>query len=129
MGMTQHTAILFHGKFWFIFLPRRYPREEAQGREFEQAIAPVDLILFFECSNETLVSRILARAAASAEKRADDNEDTLKTRIATFRENTEKILVQYPSKLKRVNAERAVEPIFADVEAAIDETLAKKASA
>jgi len=71
----------------------------------------------------------LKRAAASAEKRADDNEETLKTRIATFRENTEKILVQYPSKLKRLDAERDVEPIFAEVAAAIDETLAKKGSA
>lgn len=76
---------------------------------------------------ETLVARILKRAAASAEKRADDNETTLQARIATFRENTEKILVQYPSKLKRLNAERDVDPIFAEVVAAIDETLAKKA--
>jgi adenylate kinase len=72
------------------------------------------------------VQRILKRAAQSTEKRADDNEETLKTRIATFRENTEKILVQYPQKLKRVNAERDVDPIFAEVVAAIDETLAKK---
>lgn len=77
---------------------------------------------------ETLVARILKRAAASTEKRADDNEETLKTRIATFRENTEKILVQYPSKLKRLNAERDVDPIFCEVVAAIDETLAKKAA-
>jgi adenylate kinase len=69
----------------------------------------------------------LKRAAASTEVRADDNEETLKTRIATFRENTDKILVQYPSKLKQLNAERDVEPIFAEVVAAIDETLAKKA--
>jgi adenylate kinase len=68
----------------------------------------------------------MKRAAASAEKRADDNEETLKTRIATFRENTEKILVQYPSKLKRLDAERDVEPIFAEVVAAIEETLAAK---
>lgn len=78
---------------------------------------------------ETLVARILNRAAASTEKRADDNEETLKTRIATFRENTEKILVQYPTKLKRLDAERDVDPIFAEVIVAIDETLAKKASA
>jgi adenylate kinase len=73
------------------------------------------------------VSRILARAAASTEKRADDNEETLKTRIATFRENTEKILVQYPEKLRRINAERSVDEIYADSVVAIDETLAKKA--
>lgn len=80
-------------------------------------------------SQETLVARILKRAAASVEKRADDNEESLKTRIATFRANTEKILVQYPSVLTRLDAERAVEPIFNDVVVAIDATLAKKASA
>ncbi|XP_058122066.1 adenylate kinase isoenzyme 1 [Anopheles ziemanni] len=103
-----------------------YPREPAQGPEFEKFIAPVDIVLYFECSNETLVARILKRAAQSATVRADDNEETLKTRIATFRENTEKILVQYPTQLKRINAERAPEEIFADVEKAIDELLVKK---
>lgn len=76
---------------------------------------------------DTLVTRILKRAAASTEKRADDNEESLKTRIATFRENTEKILVQYPQKLKRIDAERDVEAIYGEVVTAIDETLAKKA--
>lgn len=76
---------------------------------------------------ETLVARILKRAAASTEKRADDNEETLKTRIATFRENTDKILVQYPSQLRQINAERDVDPIFAEAAAAIDAILAKKA--
>lgn len=108
------------------FLIDGYPREEAQGREFEAAIAPVDLILYFECSDDTLVNRIKARAAASTEVRADDNEETLKTRIKTFRENTEKILVQYPTKLKRINAERYIDEIFSDVTSAIDATLAKK---
>ncbi|XP_055637254.1 adenylate kinase isoenzyme 1 isoform X2 [Toxorhynchites rutilus septentrionalis] len=108
------------------FLIDGYPREPSQGVDFEKLIAPVDIILYFECSNETLVARILHRAAQSATVRADDNEETLKTRIATFRENTEKILVQYPQQLRRINAERAPEEIFADVEKSIDELLAKK---
>ncbi|XP_038110186.1 adenylate kinase isoenzyme 1 isoform X1 [Culex quinquefasciatus] len=103
-----------------------YPREPAQGPEFEKFIAPVDIVLYFECSNETLVARIMKRASESATVRADDNEETLKTRIATFRENTEKILVQYPTQLRRINAERAPEEIFAEVEKSIDELLAKK---
>lgn len=45
----------------------------------------------------------MKRAAESEVKRADDNEETIKTRIATFRENTEKILAQYPSQLRRVS--------------------------
>lgn len=40
----------------------------------------------------------MARAAASTEKRADDNEETIKTRIATFRANTNDILSQYTDK-------------------------------
>lgn len=49
------------------------------------------------------MARIMKRAAESSTVRADDNEETLKTRIATFRENTEKILVQYPTQLRRVS--------------------------
>lgn len=103
-----------------------YPREPAQGPEFEKFIAPVDIVLYFECSNETLVKRILKRASESKTVRADDNEESLKTRIATFRENTEKILSQYPTQLKRINAERDPAEIFADVEKYIDELLASK---
>lgn len=58
--------------------------------------------MFLTPRQETLVARIMKRAAESATVRADDNEETLKTRIATFRENTEKILVQYPTQLRRV---------------------------
>lgn len=102
-----------------------------------------------------MVSRILKRAAESAEKRADDNEATIRNRIDTFLKNTDEILVQYPNQTRRVsqsskwveslyqktrfeqilfcfqiNGERAVVEIFADVEAAIDGLLAgKKAQA
>lgn len=147
--------LIFRCELFSSAVTHSYPREQAQGAAFEKAIAPVDLILYFECSNvswfeiwaihtalntlwnhltfsptkqETLVARILKRAAASTEKRADDNEETLKTRIATFRENTEKILVQYPAKLKRIDAERDVDTIYGEVVAAIDETLVKKSA-
>lgn len=50
------------------------------------------------------MNRILARAAASKEVRADDNEETLKTRIATFRSNTNDILAQYTEKTAVVSS-------------------------
>ncbi|KAL5292777.1 Adk1 family protein [Megaselia abdita] len=108
------------------FLIDGYPREKDQGAAFEKQISPADLILFFDCADQTLVDRILARAAASKEVRADDNEETLKTRIATFRSNTNDILAQYTEKTAVINAERAVDEIFADVVSAIDGVLAKK---
>lgn len=108
------------------FLIDGYPRQKDQGAAFEKDIAPVDIILYFECRDETMVSRILKRAEQAVEKRADDNEETLKTRIATFSKNTNEILDLYPKQTHRIDAERAVDAIFADVEKHIDAMLAEK---
>lgn len=72
------------------------------GAAFEQTIGPVDLILYLECAEETMVQRILFRASQSAQVRADDNEATIKNRIHIFHTNTEEILSQYGDKVKRV---------------------------
>lgn len=85
------------------YLVDGYPREKDQGVAFEKYIAPVDLILYFECAEETMVKRVMYRASQSAVVRADDNEETIKSRIHTFSTHTEDILVQYPDRVKRVS--------------------------
>lgn len=45
----------------------------------------------------------MGRAAASTEKRADDNEQTVKARILTFRGNTNAILSQYTDRTLTVS--------------------------
>jgi len=111
------------------FLIDGYPREKDQGVAFERQIAPADLIIFLDCADATMVSRIMGRAAASTEKRADDNEETIKTRLATFRSNTNAILEQYTDKTITLNAERPVDEIFADVSRALDCLIQKKSEA
>lgn len=108
------------------FLIDGYPREKSQGISFEMAISPVDLIIFFDCSDETMVTRIKHRAAQSAVVRADDNDATIRTRLETFRKNTNEILEQYTSRTVIINGERGVDEIFADVVAAIDSIVEKK---
>uniref|UniRef100_A0A1B0AIF9 Adenylate kinase isoenzyme 1 n=1 Tax=Glossina pallidipes TaxID=7398 RepID=A0A1B0AIF9_GLOPL len=76
--------------------------------------------------DETLVNRIMGRAAASTEKRADDNEQTVKARILTFRSNTNAILSQYTDRTLTLNAERTVDEIFCDITCALDCLLQKK---
>lgn len=76
-------------------------------------------------SQETLLARLLKRSAASG--LADDNE-TLKARIATFHQNSEKILVQYSTKLVMIDADRDEDSIFAEFAAAIVEILATKSA-
>ncbi|KAM8710079.1 hypothetical protein ACLKA7_016815 [Drosophila subpalustris] len=108
------------------FLIDGYPREKNQGIAFEEQIAPADLALYFECSEETMLKRILARAAAAAVKRADDNEATIRSRLQTFKQNTSAILELYAEKTLTINAERDVDDIFIEVVDAIDCILQKK---
>ncbi|XP_023174204.2 adenylate kinase isoenzyme 1 isoform X2 [Drosophila hydei] len=108
------------------FLIDGYPREKSQGIAFEAQIAPADLALYFDCSEETMLKRILARAAAATVKRADDNEATIRSRLHTFKCNTSDILELYNEKTLTINAERDVEIIFMEVVEAIDCMLQKK---
>lgn len=55
-----------------------------------------------------MVQRIMGRAAASTEVRADDNEDTIKTRLTTFRTNTNAILTQYIEKTITVSGRQCL---------------------
>lgn len=83
------------------FLIDGYPREKEQGILFEQTIAPVNLVLFFDASDNTLVERLLGRAKTSG--RVDDNEETIKKRLHTFNTHNEQVIQQYPEKLKKVS--------------------------
>lgn len=100
------------------FLVDGYPREKSQGIAFEQAIAPVSVIIYFEASSETLTKRLLGRAASSG--RADDNEETIKLRLKTFLDNNQQVLDQYPDKISRINAEASVDTIFDEVQKILD---------
>lgn len=83
------------------FLIDGYPREKEQGIMFEQKISPVNLVLFFDASEKTLVERLLGRAKTSG--RVDDNEETIKKRLHTFNTHNDQVVQQYTEKLKRVS--------------------------
>merc|ERR1712045_968965 len=83
------------------FLIDGYPREVAQGEEFEKAIAPCKHILYFEVSDATMTQRLLKRAV-------------------TFHEHSEPVIKHYASKCSVIPAERAIDEIFADVAGALD---------
>lgn len=83
------------------FLIDGYPREKEQGIRFEEVVAPVNVILFFDAKEETLVSRLLNRAKTSG--RVDDNEETIKKRLQTFITHTDQIVNHYLDKLKKVS--------------------------
>ncbi|GBP91158.1 Adenylate kinase isoenzyme 1 [Eumeta japonica] len=96
---------------------KRIPVELVLGCPFETHSINV-VILYFKASCETLVKRLLGRAASSG--RADDNEETIKLRINTFLANNDQVLALYPCKLQTIDAETDVETIFKQVEAILD---------
>lgn len=83
------------------FLIDGYPREKEQGILFEKKIASVNLVLFFDASEKTLVDRLLGRAKTSG--RVDDNEETIKKRLHTFNTHNDQVVQQYTEKLKKVS--------------------------
>lgn len=95
-----------------------YPRQRDQGILFEKEIASVSMILFFDASTEVLTQRILARGKNSG--RVDDNEDTLKSRIATYVNLKDDIIDEYRDKIKIINADGAPDQIFKEVQLYID---------
>merc|ERR1712080_668290 len=95
-----------------------YPREVAQGEEFEKAIAPCKHILYFEVSDDCMTGRLLKRAETSG--RADDNVETIKKRLVTFHQHSEPVIAAYKAKCSVIPAERSVDEIFADVTAALE---------
>ena len=55
----------------------------------------------FQCDDSILVQRLLKRAETSG--RTDDNEETIKKRLALFREKTMPVIEYYDKKVKLVS--------------------------
>jgi len=98
-----------------------YPREIEQGVEFEDKIAPCSLIIYFDCSDESMKQRLLARAVSSG--RSDDNEETIVKRLATFHEVSEPVMEKYSSKVARIDANTDTDSIFAKCRERVDALL------
>ncbi|KAI1291704.1 Adenylate kinase isoenzyme 1 [Halotydeus destructor] len=106
------------------FLIDGYPRELEQALEFEKTVTKCQGILYFDCSDETMVKRLVSRGLTSG--RVDDNEETIKKRLATFHTYTQPILDHYGDLCKKIPAERETAAIFADVVTHVDAICAAK---
>ncbi len=78
------------------FLIDGYPREVAQGEQFEKDICPCSKILYFELSDKTMTERLINRGKTSG--RVDDNEETIKKRLNTFHQHSKPVVEAYKDK-------------------------------
>jgi len=70
-----------------IFLADGFPRNQENLDVWNERMgdkADVKFLLLFDLDGETMIKRLLYRASKSKVKRDDDNEETMKKRVATF---------------------------------------------
>ncbi len=100
-----------------------YPRTVAQAKSLEALLEEsggrVDVVLFIDVADVTLVDRLLKRAVL--EGRADDTKETIAERLRVYREKTAPLadLYRASGSLVTIDGDRPIETVFADVEGAV----------
>ncbi|VDM79945.1 unnamed protein product, partial [Strongylus vulgaris] len=105
-------------------LNRAKTREVKQGEQFEKEIQEAKAVIFFDVSDDILIERLLNRAKTSG--RVDDNIETIKKRLNTFKTATKPVVDYYEKKKKlmRIAAKGTIEEIFAEVVQFLDAAMA-----
>ncbi|XP_041132929.1 adenylate kinase isoenzyme 5-like isoform X2 [Polyodon spathula] len=102
------------------FLIDGFPRDVRQGEEFEMKIAEPSLVLFMDCSTETMTKRLQRRYQASPS--TDSCRDTIRKRVDTFRQTIETVVTYYENRRlsHTINAEKTPAEVFLQVCTAIN---------
>jgi adenylate kinase len=112
-----------HGGFIFDGFPRTLPQADALGALMAEMGQTLDHAIELQVNDEILVERILGRAAdavaAGGTARADDNEESLKTRLMAYYKQTSPLIGYYYAKgdLSGVNGLGTMEDVAGEIEA------------
>ncbi|CAH9088312.1 unnamed protein product [Cuscuta europaea] len=106
------------------FLIDGFPRNEENREAFERVtgILP-EFVLFFDCSEEEMESRLLSRNQG----REDDNIETIRKRFNVYMESSLPVIEYYRSKgkVQRIDAAKPVDEVFQAVKAVFTSSDAK----
>ena len=96
-----------------------FPRNDAQADALEAAVGAdaIELIVYLEVAEDELVARLLGRG------RSDDTEESIRTRLAVYREETEPLIERFRSggNLAAIDGVGSVEEISARIFEALAE--------
>ncbi len=105
-----------------------FPRTTAQAEALDQLLANIDgeisIVPYIKVDEEVLVQRLINRG--KIEGRADDNEQTIRTRMQVYQEETAPLLAYYRNRglLAEINGEQSVEAVQQDLVQSIQEAKA-----
>lgn len=107
------------------FILDGFPRTTAQAEALDKMLAekglPLDHVIEISVEDSVLIDRINTRVAETpeAERRDDDNAETLKHRLEVYHEQTAPILPYYESRgmLKKVDGMQPIDDVSKQIEA------------
>lgn len=106
-----------------------FPRSTAQAVALDELLSEVggevNIVPLIDVDQEELIERLLKRAVELG--RSDDNEETIRTRMRVYREQTAPLIDYYESKglLKRIDGKQSVEAVRKDLQAVIEPLVAE----
>ena len=114
------------GGFIFDGFPRTLAQADALAALLEENGASLDAVIALEVEDEVLVQRVVNRAkeaiAAGKEARADDNEDSMRTRLMEYYKKTSPLIGYYHAKgaLKAINGLASIDEVQTNLAKALD---------
>jgi len=114
------------GGFIFDGFPRTLAQADALGELLAENGFTLDAVVSLEVEDEILVQRVVNRAkeaiAAGKEARADDNEESMRTRLMEYYKKTSPLIGYYHAKgaLKAIDGLASIDEVQASVANALD---------
>lgn len=114
------------GGFIFDGFPRTLAQADALGELLAENGFALDAVVSLEVEDEVLVQRVVNRAkeaiATGKEARADDNEDSMRTRLMEYYKKTSPLIGYYHAKgaLKAIDGLASIEEVQASLANALD---------
>jgi len=101
--------------------PRTLGQAQALNIMLLQEDKEIDHVIVLEVDDGILVDRILKRAEESDDARSDDNEETLKKRLAVYHEQTAPVLPYYEEQglLRKVDGMASIDEVTAQIDAVL----------
>ncbi len=102
--------------------PRTVPQAGALDNMLGHMARKIDHVIVLEVDEGSLLDRIKSRVEETGGARNDDNEETLKHRLAVYHDLTEPVLPYYEEKglLRRIDGMQAIDEVSRQIEAALD---------
>lgn len=105
------------------FLIDGFPRKMDQAHKFEEAVCPAKMVLFYDCPEDVMESRLLERGKTSG--RSDDNAESIRKRFRTFIETSMPVVDYYEKigKVIKLDATATPDQVFANTQKRLKERL------